>query len=153
MSQACPSGRLTPPVAGLSGIQLGVLASGPLPPPIPPHPSGRSWQQFGGGQPGTLFRALTQSRERTGEGGNDSTELGCRCASFTPSVNAVESVLLPDWGWSRGSSWGSRPDLTWEPRAWLSHLRAFEHAVPELGGAFPPLLGQLPPTLQTWDLP
>lgn len=152
MSQACPSVRLTPPVAGLSGIQLGVLPSGPLPPPLPlTHLAGAGSNLGVVSQ--ALFRALTQSRERTGEGGNDSTELGCRCASFTPSVNAVESVLLPDWGWSRGSSWGSRPDLTWEPRAWLSHLRAFEHAVPELGGAFPPLLGQLPPTLQTWDLP
>lgn len=152
MSQACPSGQLTPPVAGLSVIQLGVLPSGPLLLPIPlTHLAGAGSNLGLVSQ--TLFRVLTQSREGTSEGGNDSTELGCRCTSFTPSVNAVESVLFPDWGWSRGSSWGSSPDLTWRQSAWLSHLKAFEHAVPELGGAFPPLLGQLPPTLQTWDLP
>lgn len=116
MSQACPSVQLTPPVVGLFGIQLGVLPSVPLPLPIPlTHLAGAGINLGLVSQ--ALFRALSQSREETGEGGNDSTELGCRCASFTPSVNAVESFLLPDWGWSRGSSCGSSPDLTWRPSA------------------------------------
>lgn len=69
-------------------------AQWPLPPPIPlTHLAGAGSNLGLVSQ--ALLRALIQSREGSGEGGNDSTELGCRFVSFTPSVNAIESVLLP----------------------------------------------------------
>lgn len=62
--------------------------------------------------------------------------------SFTPSINAIESLLFPDWGWSGRSSWEGNLDLSWRPSFPVPGHRAASHeglymAVPQLGLPFP----------------
>ena len=90
---------------------------------LSPLPPGGSWHHGQRGQllgvagPGTVQYPPPQGGREQVEGGNDTRCLGGWCASFAASVNAVESLLFPDWGRNRCSSWERHPDLTRRPNA------------------------------------